>query len=381
MAQAVRAACAEAFDSRATQAGNEGWTFGLAALLAAALFALLAYEVWSLRWWLVLLCEIAAVFVALLLEVLLRAFALRSSGFSQPWPAAVSLYARTAVYVSLGLGSLIAVLTLSQEHNHLSTIAKLAVSSPLGLLAAAIGLWSAIAVAAIRALTRRPADPYPELLLGLLDAVQCLGRPDSWLKVGVVLPGSARCRIAETLEHPAQVMRANAAMRSQVGAGVSPEVAVALERKGARVAAWLGDLQTEILWPQPDGGEAVQQKLAKGLMDACAANWQALEAEPPPAPNNRPARALTMLPRVALTLTLLAAAFLVPDALGSTLSTAARATLTVSLIVAALSALLAPREAVSTFARDIESSADTAELNRLIERLGQHDPASRSPRQ
>jgi hypothetical protein len=269
-----------------------------------------------------LLSELVALFVMLgsLEGPLKRSLAFRSS---PGWPYVVGLYVRTVVYVVAGLASISAVLTLSQPHDHLGTVAKLAISSPLGLLAYAIGIWSAVAVAVIGARVRRPPDPYPKLLLGLLKALDDLGihKQES---SGTVLSEWVRCRVAEALERPARALAANAGMSSRVAPEFSPEVICALVGKGWRVAAWIADVQVQILWPQTDGGEAARQKLARGLIDACACNWEALERERSPVPEGGPGRVARMLPRIVLTLLLLAAAFVVPDLLGKAVSAAAR---------------------------------------------------------
>jgi hypothetical protein len=278
----------------------------------------------------------------------------RGLGFSR-WPHTARLYGRPVFWLLAGISSAAAILTLSDRHHHLSALAKIVIAAPLGCLAAVIGLWSAVAAQAFGALVRRPSDPYPELLLGLLEALHVL-RLGQWVanrRHDKVLTGNERCWVADALERPARALCTNASMCTRVEAEFSPGVAQSLTQEGRRVAAWLHQLQAQLLWPATDTGKAVEKKLVQGLIDACQAKWGALQADPHPEPERKPGRVVKMLPRVALSVALLAAAFLIPDLLSTSLSSGAQTTLTISLIVTALTALFAPSDAVSTVASDI----------------------------
>jgi hypothetical protein len=362
MARAIRFASVQASETRSYQAATNSGASVTAigtGVLVSVVFAALAYWRWSFTTWYYLpaiwLAEVAFWVLARLFESYVFPGVLRRGlGFSR-WPHTARLYGRTVFWLLAGISSAAAILTLSDRHHHLTTLAKIASAAPLGCLAAVIGLWTAVAAQAFGAVVRRPSDPYPELLLGLLEALHLL-RLGQWvanLRNDNVLTGNERCWVADALERPARALRTNASMCTRVEAEFSPGVAQSLTQKGRRVAAWLHQLQEEVLWPAADTGRSVEEKLVRGLIDACQAKWTTLEADPHPEPEGKPNRVVKMLPRVALTVALVAAAFLIPDLLSKSLSSEAQTTLTVSLIVTALTALFAPSDAISTVASDI----------------------------
>jgi hypothetical protein len=378
MAKTVRWACVEAWKTRAYQAPTYGaraagtvsrrlllsassLTSVGAGVLAGVGFALLAYLSWGFSPWYWILVLFAAESAAWALVRLFERFVFPGPlhywlGFPR-WPHTARMYARTLVWVGVGVASLSAVLTLSARHHHLSTAEKIGLSAPLGWLAAAIGVWSAVAAQVVGQRVRRPTDPYPDLVLGLLDALGmvCEGQRAAKERGEQVLSGEERCSVADCLERPARAVVANTSMCTPAEPQFSPGVALKLCQQGAQVAAWLHGVQAQVLWPTDDAGaEAVKTKLSDGLKAALSADWETLKAEALPEPKRKKQGPLaTYGPRAALTVVLLGAAFGIPALLSSSLSASARATLTVSLVVTAFTALFAPQDAVSTVASDI----------------------------
>jgi hypothetical protein len=89
--------------------------------------------------------------------------------------------------------------------------------------------------------------------------------------------------------------------------------------------------------------------------NACKANWKELRPQTdPPAEQQKHASWLARMgPRIGVAIGPLAAAFVIPAVLGDTLSPGAATTLTVTLVITALTALAAPSTGVSTVASDI----------------------------
>ena len=114
------------------------------------------------------------------------------------------------------------------------------------------------------------------------------------------------------------------------------------------------------LWPSGDYGYALMVTLARGFQDACACRWERLTADPSAEPRPKPWW-LRVAPRAATCAALVAAAVLIPPALGHILSPAAGRTLTVALLVTALTALVTPTQALS---------AAASEVNSLVKPLG-----------
>ena len=391
MARTVRWACQEAWKTRAYQAPTYGaraastvslrqlfgpsarMAFGVrllaspsartaigVGLLAAFGFAVLAYFSWGLSpgyWFVVLVAaEVAAWVLVRLGEFVLFSLPLHHLlGFPR-WSHIARMYARTIVWMAVGVVSLSAVLTLSDRHHHLTIADKILVSAPLGCLAAVIGLWSAVAAQVVGQRVRRPTDPYPDLVLGLLQALRMVrkGQEKAKERDVPVLTGETRCGVADCLERPARALVANASMCTPAEPQFSSGVALKLSQEAARVAAWLHGVQTQVLWPSDDAAaKAVERKLSDGLKAALTFNWQWLQGEPLPEPERTQGPLAIYGPRAALAVVLLAAAFGIPALLSSSLSAGARATLTVSLVVTAFTALFVPKDAVSTVASDI----------------------------
>jgi hypothetical protein len=113
----------------------------------------------------------------------------------------------------------------------------------------------------------------------------------------------------------------------------------AAEEHGQRIAAWVRRREDDLLMSVP----GVSRAMALGLLAICDRRWCDIEAEPP---LTRPRRfAVRMLPRLVLAGAVGAAAVFLPDALG--LKGAAHGTLTVSLAVVAVNALITPSSAIS----------------------------------
>jgi hypothetical protein len=292
--RAVRTACRLAFEARsyttvrANVAKLTAWWTGL---LTAGVLAVVADVHWQLTPFLTYLLLFAggqALFVAAvsLFERFVFPGVLRWGFGAQRWSHTARLYGRTAVFLTIGLCSLVAVLTLSDRHHHLTQLEKVAVASPLGCLAFVIGLWAAVGVQALGELVRPPLDPYSELPLSLLEAYANLCRAHEWTtQRDEALPrGWERQWVAATLERPARALQTDSGMCARFDGDFSPTVSSALRTEGCRVAAWLHNVQQEVLSPSPDRVAAAQRKLGDGFVAACSLEWSQLQANPPEQP-------------------------------------------------------------------------------------------------
>jgi hypothetical protein len=273
------------------------------------------------------------------------------------WSPTARLYARTVLYLACGLASLVTVLTLSDRHHHLSYLAKLAIASPLGGLAAVLGLWTAIAVKALGGFTHSPADPHPELTLALMRAYASLHiyrRTPGRQPPGLL--AAERRWVALTLESAARAMLTDSGLTGRLDRDYSPAVTTALSAQGATIAAWVHSVERHVLSSSAAEDLAAEQKLATGFAAACEERWADLtpdEADPGAPPEKSVSPLVRWAPRLLTTAGLLAAAFIIPALLGSTLTGAARTTFTVTLALTALTALAAPSAAVSSVAADV----------------------------
>jgi hypothetical protein len=360
LARSIRAASRQVFKERKQKsfARNNAKAIAVGAgILVGFGLALIAAGRWSFSplWRATLmtgLCEGLLVGAVYGLERLVGHY--RPPQLPPPWAPKAHVYARALCYLVAGITSLTVVLTLSDRHHHLSAAAKYAISAPLGFLACVLGLLTAVAVESVSRLGSRPADPYPELLMGLLHALDSVRKALAKAERGCVLDTPTRVKVARRLEPPARAL-SGASLSPVLGAELSPEVIVALQSEGAKVAAWLRECQVQILWPSPDAAGAVQSKLAAGLLAATRGQWETIQADPKPAP--APSWGQRYLPRLALTLALLASAWLIPQLLGSAISAGARTTLTVTLAVTAFTALFAPSDAVSKVADQVSAAS------------------------
>jgi hypothetical protein len=176
LAEAVKTATALAFDNRSYTALRSsiaklsaGWT----AVLVGASLAVVACVRWQLAWPVVFVM-LAAQAVFLVLAYAFETYVFPGVlhwGFgSSRWSHTPRLYARTVTYLIVGVGAMVAVLTLADRHHRLTGLEHVGLAAPLGCLAVAAGLWTAVGVAALGELVRPPQDPYPELVTSLLEA-------------------------------------------------------------------------------------------------------------------------------------------------------------------------------------------------------------------
>jgi hypothetical protein len=368
----VKTALILAFEQRSSVASRQSMAkliAGTAGVATGAGLALLAYLRWQLTPALWLLAAVVAQILYFLGTDFLAKYVFPGVlhwGFGVPrWSHTARLYARTVIYLTAGLISLLAVLTLADRHHHLTTVEKVLIASPLGGLAAVVGLWAAVGAQSISTWTRRPADPYPELIIALLDTYVLQHGMFEYEELAV--RSRLRFELAGLLARPARAMLTDCAMTARFDQSFSPAVTAALAAEGAKVANWLHETQRLILSPSAADDHTACQRLGDGFLAASCQDWAAVQADAPAgAPGAETGAAgktdavARWAPRIIVTVFLLVAAFLIPDLLGNTLTGAARTTLTVSLILTALTALATPSQAVSTVASNV-SAAKTSD--------------------
>lgn len=155
-----------------------------------------------------------------------------------------------------------------------------------------------------------------------------------------------------TLDSAAQKVRAHGTLTARVG-GASPELQATLAVRRDKVLGWLYQTASEAMWPTPDAAADVERGLLSAIAGICLGDWSSLDGElPATAPTDRLKRAL---PRLAVAAGLLAGAWIIPELLGKALSDSAVATLRVSLAITALSALLAPADALRETGKTVAS--------------------------
>ncbi len=271
------------------------------------------------------------------------------------WTPQARLYMRTLICFVLGVASIVAVLTLSVRHFHISNASKVVISGFLGGLPVVLALLVAVALETGRSMIVRPQDPYPKLVLALLRTLAQLQIELSNHHNGWVLPASTRKNIAAELESAVRAMAAHASLNPPVAGELGAKTVEAVNDKGAKVAAWLRLRQVEILWPSPAAVmTSVQEDLAAGLLDTARGDWKKLQAPVPASNAPKTTWLVKMLPRFGLTMVLLAAAFVIPKFIH--LSSGAAATLTITLIVTAFTALTAPSDVLSKVADEVSSA-------------------------
>jgi hypothetical protein len=362
LARAVHCACQLAFDARSYSALRSSiaslsafWTAGLVGA-ALAVVACVRWDLGPLQALVLLGGQAAFLAVFRAFERYVFPGVLEWGFGSERWSYTARLYGRTVVYLLVGVGAMVAVLTLTDRHHHLTWLEHLGLVAPLGCLAVVVGLWTAVGVQALGQLVRVPQDPYPELVTSLLEAdyLLLLARAEARERDELVLRQSDRLAVASALERPARALQTDTGMCARVDGVFCPDVAGALRAEGAKVSAGLHKLQQAILAPNRDTGDAVLESLDAAFKNACQGDWEKLHVSDPPAPvQNQPNWLARMGPRIGVAIGLLAAAFAIPAVLGKTLSAGAGTTLTVTLVITALTALAAPSTAVSTVASDI----------------------------
>lgn len=281
-----------------------------------------------------------------------------TSRLDQRWSASWSDTARTyfAVGVSLlvVLGAAVTILSIDFP----GTIAGLALAAPLGGLADAIALLLVVLLDVAERALRLPDDPYPELITGLLEALTAIEQARSAAGDDQVLDAGSRRAVARALDRPARVIATDAALYPPISGDISPQARVAALTRGGRVAAWLHECETDVLWPSPSAPAELQSRLRTALTAACTGDWSRLELDAPDPTRVSAWRRLG--PRVALTVALLGAAFLLPIAFAGSLSSTAQDTMRVSLIIASVTALVTPAQALSDAASTVSTISGSA---------------------
>jgi hypothetical protein len=208
----------------------------------------------------------------------------------------------------------------------------------------------------IRRWVAQPPDPFPYLVLGLVDAVSLAGKAAEHDDQIAGVPSIGRRReLARKLEDGARFIESNSGPAAPVGGGIGPEASAAVAARWRRVAAWLRELEAEVMWPSREALPDVHEKLLAGLIGACSGNWVQLDAEPPAI------RVGTRLQRnagrISLAAVVFASAWLIPAILGTAISAAGATTLRVTLIITAVTALLTPQGALHDAATTVASIA------------------------
>jgi hypothetical protein len=257
----------------------------------------------------------------------------------------------------LGIEALLLTLALFVTQNRLPTFGPFWLSFLL-----AFAFWAPILLLGVVALVIwnllerflfDPPDPYPFLILRLLDALALTRRARSDSDETAVPGIECRREIARSLETGARSIQSNPGPAAVIGGGIGSDVSASLAIRWRRVAAWLRELETRLMWPSADGLSDVEQKLSSALIAACSGDFAALGCEPPP----RTARSWIQRNAVRVTLAalVLASAWLIPLALGHEIAGGAASTLRITLIITAVTALLAPEQALSDAATTVTS--------------------------
>ncbi|HTU95503.1 MAG TPA: hypothetical protein VMF14_06650 [Solirubrobacteraceae bacterium] len=261
------------------------------------------------------------------------------------WSDSWSDTARTYFAVGASLIVVLAVTVTILSIAFPGTVAGLALAAPLGGLADGLALLFVVLLRVAEQALRLPDDPYPELITGLLEALTALGQARAGAQAGEVLDAASRRAVARTLDRPARVIAADAALYPPISGDIGAPARAAALTLGGRVAAWLHQCQTDALWPSPSAAAELETRLRTALIGACTGDWGQLElAAPDPTPVSAWRR---LAPRAALTVALVGAAFLLPIAFAHSLSSTAQDTMRVSLIIAAVTALVTPAQALS----------------------------------
>lgn len=111
---------------------------------------------------------------------------------------------------------------------------------------------------------RLPDDPYPELLIGLLEGLTALDHACAAAGENQVLDAGSRRAVARALDRPARAIAADAALYPPVSGDISPHACVAALTRGGQVAAWLHQCETDILWPSPSAPTELEGRLQTG---------------------------------------------------------------------------------------------------------------------
>lgn len=268
---------------------------------------------------------------------------------SSSWSSTARTYLTVGVSLIVVLAAGLTILSIDFP----GTAWGLVLAAPLAGLADAIALLLVVVVDVATRAVRPPDDPYPELLIGLLDALTALDHARAAAGPDQVLNAESRRAVAHALDRPAQVIAADASLYPPISTEISAHVRAAALTRGGQVAAWLQQCETDILWPSPSAPAEVKGRLLSALTAARAGLWERLElAEPEPA---RVSSWRRLGPRLALTVALLASAFLLPAALSGSLSATAQDTMRVSLIITAVTALLTPAQALSEAASTVST--------------------------
>jgi hypothetical protein len=234
-------------------------------------------------------------------------------------------------------------------------VSRVALGGAFSLLALVFGFLIWLGLDILWQLGAVPEDPYPSLLVGMLEAS---GRLAEALKKAEDEPSEwneARRKAAKPLERAARALATGAEFTPRLGAELNRDVISALREHGGRVAAWLRELQAQILWGPRSDVRKAQRKLARGLLNACEGNWQAIERKPRDiAPATWTSKALAFLPRVLLAALLAGAALLVPHLFPA--NPAAQAPLQVTLLGIAITALVTPGKALSDAATSVSDA-------------------------
>jgi hypothetical protein len=203
-------------------------------------------------------------------------------------------------------------------------------------------------------LVRGATEPWAYFITALLDAYDSSRRQSSLddgtleLHYDPVWSLDRRREIARILDRAAVRVERDADVTPRLTGRFAPETRDGLRNRGERVAAWLRQVENEILWPSPVVPWTVQSTLASGLAAACLGQWSMVEADPPA--NRVTSWLRRMLPRVALAAALIAVAWLVPSWLDSDDDSAIQTTL----VVAAISVLVGAPDALSQAVKSVQ---------------------------
>lgn len=196
------------------------------------------------------------------------------------------------------------------------------------------------------------------MLTGLLEALTAIDQARAATGADQVLDAGSRRSVARTLDRSARVIAGDAALYPPISGEISRAARAAAIARGERVAAWLHQCESDILWPSPSAADALEGRLQTGIWAACTGHWNQLELDAP-----EPTRMTAwrhLWPRVALTVALLGAAFLLPIAFAGSLSSTAQDTMRLSLILASVTALVTPAQALSDATSSISTISSSA---------------------
>lgn len=240
-----------------------------------------------------------------------------------------------------------AALAIAINVRHLGWFGAVALSFPLACLWFEMCFMVYAGLHYAAKVLRVPANPYAQLMVDLFR----LADDSYW--VCAQAPGldwATRRALAGSIEEVASAVERRS-FCSSVEFVFGSQTLNDVARANSRTAAWLRQLETSVL-VSPDGaGRQITSELERGALAGGLGDWETLQTDARERPRLRWFRRFA--PRAALALTIGAAAWLVPVALSRSLSTEAANAMRVTLIVAALTALVTPSEAVQNATESI----------------------------